>query len=169
MKQPDTLPDALVWLPDGHVSEWVLNALIDDEGALLPGDAVSHVDTCEHCTDRLATMATMIFALDEELSALVENQQKQKVPFPVTLFAGATLFVVGFALFSWSAQGRALAELPHELLTVSRALRLIGTFAAEQHSGKLVILSSFTAIVAAVCGVALAKRHPFQRTPESPS
>jgi hypothetical protein len=167
MKEHNALQEGLVWLPDGHVSEWVLNALLDDEAVLLPGDAVSHVDTCEHCTDRLATMAHLVFALDEELSVLAEDQAKQEAPFPSRLFAGAMLFVAGLGLFSWSVHGTALAELPHELLTVSRALRVIGAFAADQHGGKLLVLGSFTAIFAAVYGVALAKRHPFHRPPES--
>lgn len=167
MKERNALGEGLVWLPDGHVSEWVLNALLDDEAALLPGDAVSHVDTCEHCMDRLATMAHLVFALDEELSVLAEDQAKQEAPFPSRLFAGAMLFVAALGWFSWSAQGTALAQLPHQLLTVSRALRVIGSFAVDQHGGKLVVVCSFAAIFAALYGIALAKRHPFHRPPES--
>jgi hypothetical protein len=169
VNQRDTVPVGLVWLPDGHVSDWVLNALVDNEVALLPDEAVAHADTCEHCTERMATMATMAFALGEELSLLAEQQAKHRAPFPLALFAAAFVFTSGFALFSWSDQGRNLVELPHELLTVWRGLRLVGPFAARHLSAELIVLSSVTALLAAFGGVLLAKRHPFTRSPESPS
>lgn len=169
MSQHDVCPQGLVWLPDGHVSDWVLNALVDAEVSILPDDAVSHVDTCEHCTDRLATMAAMVFALGEDLTLLAQREAEQKVPFPAALFGAALFLTVGFALFSWSEQGRAIVELPHDLLTVWRGLRLAGPLAAQRLGAELVILSSFSVFLAAGFGVILARRHSFSRSPESHS
>ncbi len=90
MNKSDSSHERLVWLSDGHVSEWVLNALVDNEVALLPGEVVLHVDTCDHCTERLATMASTVFALGFELTRLAEYQAKQKTPFPRALFAVAS-------------------------------------------------------------------------------
>lgn len=169
MNQRDLYPDALAWLPDGHVSDWVLNALVDGEATLLSDEVVSHVDACEHCTERLATMATMAFALGEELSFLVEQRASKKTPFPLAFFGAAFLFTAGAVLFSWNARGRALGELPHELLTFSRGLRLVGPLAAQQLGVGLLVVSASVVVVTAIAGAILARRHSFTRSPESPS
>lgn len=169
MSSRDVCPEGLVWLSDGHVSDWVLNALVDAEVSLLPEAAVSHVDTCEHCTDRMAHMAAMAFALGEELSHLVEQEASRKAPFPRALFGTAFLAFVSFALFSVGARGGDLGELPHELLTVWRGLRLAGPFAFQRLGVVLVILSCSSALIAIVGGVLLARWQSFPRNPESPS
>jgi hypothetical protein len=169
VNQRNSTQDGLVWLSDGHVSDWGLNALVDDQAALLPGEAVSHVDRCEHCTDRLAMMASMVFALDEELRLLAVHQGRQKAPFPVALFAAAFLLSVGFALLSWRVQGRAIVEIPHELLTLWRGLRLVGPVAAQRLGVETIVVVGATTLVFAIGGVMLARRHPFIRSPESPS
>lgn len=169
MNQRDACPEGLVWLADGHVSDWALNVLVDAEDSLLPEAAVTHTDTCEHCTQRLVAMATTAFALGEELALLAERQASSKTAFPLAVFGVASLFTVGVALSSWAGRGRSLVELPHELLTIGRGLRLAGPFAAQQLGVGLLILSGTSVLVAAIAGVILAKRHGFTRSPESPS
>lgn len=158
----------LIWLPDGHVSDWVLNALVDAELELVPHVAATHVDGCEHCTERLTTMAHLSFALGEELTFL-SAQTAQAAPFPRAVFAAACLFSVSVVLFSWTARSTALLELPHELLTTWRGLRLIGPLAAQHWYASLAAVGSVGILASTIVGVIVAKRHPFTRSPESPS
>jgi hypothetical protein len=161
-------PEGLAWLPDGHVSDWAINVLVDGEGALLPVEAVSHVDTCEHCIERLATMATMAFALGEELALVAERQELRKAPFPLASFGAAAGLAVSFALYSWTTQGTAIADLPHQILAIVRGLRLVGPVAAQQLGSGLATLLGTVALVAVVLGMVVARKHAFIR-PESSS
>lgn len=168
MNQRDSSPSALVWLANGHVSDWALNALLDGETTLLPEDAVSHAETCDHCLERMVTMAHSVFALEQELSLLAAHQANSNSTFPLALFTAACLFCVTVAYLSWGTRGATLGELPHELLTVWRGVRIVGPFAARQLGNTtLGVVSSLVTLAAAIGGVILAKRYPYTQSPES--
>lgn len=168
MKRPESSQGLLVWLPDGHVSDWVLNALVDAESELVPKAASAHVDGCEQCTERLATLAHLTFALGEELN-LLTARSAQKAPFPRVVFLTTCVFSVSVVLFSWTNRSNAVLDLPHELLTAWRGLRLIGPVAAQHVGFSFAAISSLGALIAAIVGIILVRRHPFPRNPESSS
>jgi hypothetical protein len=58
-KQTDMLPAELLWEDNGHLTEVALNAVADAEDALLPANALAHLDACEHCLFRVGEVASM--------------------------------------------------------------------------------------------------------------
>jgi hypothetical protein len=70
MQPLEKLPLELAWQSDGHVTDVVLTAMADGEEAIVPEDALGHVEACEHCTFRLGSEALLSVHVDEEMAAL---------------------------------------------------------------------------------------------------
>lgn len=103
----DKLAPELAWQRDGHVTDEVLAALADGEEAIVPEDALGHVETCEHCTSRLGSEALLSVHADGLMeglaapapaAALVPVRKVPKVAIGVALAVAALGAVPAFAL-----------------------------------------------------------------------
>ncbi|OQX69897.1 MAG: hypothetical protein B6A08_03210 [Sorangiineae bacterium NIC37A_2] len=119
MTDTSRFPPGLLFREDGHVTDWVLSALVDGEEALLSAEATAHVDSCEECGARLGAMAHGVFALEAEVQEWAKAE-RARAPFPMVAFGmvglGLVLGSVGFAVM----RGDEWRELPHRALTLWR-------------------------------------------------
>ncbi|MFO0762903.1 MAG: hypothetical protein U0359_41085 [Byssovorax sp.] len=68
-RDPEKLPDDLVFEPDGHLSEVGLTCLADGEVTILPAAALAHAEGCDQCTARLGSVALLSLGVGEALRA----------------------------------------------------------------------------------------------------
>lgn len=64
---PEGLGPELSFEPDGHLTELCLTCLSDGELALVPPEALAHLDACEPCARRLGEAALLSVATGEAL------------------------------------------------------------------------------------------------------
>lgn len=62
-----TLPNDLMFAPDGHLTELAVTCVADGEVALLPEEALAHLDGCETCGLRLGEAALLSAAAADAL------------------------------------------------------------------------------------------------------
>jgi hypothetical protein len=65
MKHP--LPDALLFEPDGHLTDTALTCVADGELDLVPPTALAHLDGCDLCSHRLGEAALLSVAAGDAL------------------------------------------------------------------------------------------------------
>ena len=70
MDDLDKLPSDLVWEQDGHLSDIVLSTLADGQALIVPLEAQSHLEQCEHCTTRFGAEAILSMHAGELLTEL---------------------------------------------------------------------------------------------------
>lgn len=81
MDDLDKLPPDLVWQQDGHLSDIVLSSIADGEANIVPLEAHSHLEHCEHCTTRFGAEALLSMHAGE---LLVEVSRAARVPAVMT-------------------------------------------------------------------------------------
>ena len=85
MDDLDKLPPDLAWQHDGHVTDVVLSSVADGEAGIVPADALSHLDGCEHCAQRLGAEALLSAHAGELLAELAQPSfAPVKAPVAVT-------------------------------------------------------------------------------------
>ncbi len=70
MDDLDKLPSDLVWEQDGHLSDIVLSTLADGQALIVPLEAFSHLEQCDHCTTRFGAEALLSTHAGELLTEL---------------------------------------------------------------------------------------------------
>jgi hypothetical protein len=163
----DPMHRGLVWRPDGHVSDWALSALVDGEADLVPEDASTHLDTCEHCLDRLGAVAHSAFALGEDLKIWAESEVRHRIQFPVASFGVVSLAALILTFRSWQGRGVALSDVPHRLFTIARNMKFALVFLNEKLGAEIVFLSSFLVFGMALVLAAWVRKYSLGRNPES--
>lgn len=63
-ERAEFLPESLLWADGGHLSDEALCAYVDGQTAILPAEALSHVEGCDGCTGRLGTLSLAAWALE---------------------------------------------------------------------------------------------------------
>lgn len=158
MTEPSSYPRGLIWRTDGHVSDWVLSALVDGEEDLLLEDAVTHADSCEECAARLGLMASAAFAVGEDLRLWSEERTAETAPFPARAF-GVVAFVIAFSGVALiAARGPAWLELPHRLITLLRWGRALAPWASERLDALTFALGWLGVLLIVAAGLTIAKR-----------
>lgn len=168
MTEPPRYPRGLVWRPDGHVSDWVLSALVDGQDELLQEDAVAHADTCEDCATRLGLMASAAFSVGQDLRAWA-REQVTVAPFPARAFTVVALLIALGASGFVAARGPAWLELPHKLMNVWRWGRALAPFAGEHLDGLAVVLGWLGVFSLVAAGLVIAKLASLASEQESSS
>lgn len=144
MSNLDSKLDAtLVWDDAGHLADPAVNALADGELALLPVEALAHVDHCEQCGARVGQVALFALELDGALSTLSQAGPAQQIGLPLTA-ARASLWQrlpvgpLSIALVT-AVLGMlpSLHELAPQLLHSANALPLLVHFFARMLSRAL--------------------------------
>ncbi|MET0384375.1 MAG: hypothetical protein ABW321_00375 [Polyangiales bacterium] len=64
------LATALVWDAEGHLAEPALHAVADAEIELLPEAALTHLEGCAHCSQRVGDVAMLALEVDVALATL---------------------------------------------------------------------------------------------------
>ena len=107
MKHSTTLSRRNVWQDNGHLSDMALVAVADGQTAILPENALSHLDICSECSIRLGEQSLLALSIHEKLNPLRE-QAPQSYALPwVALVAAALLSAIGLL--------PSLEALPHSL------------------------------------------------------
>ncbi len=110
-----TLPDELLYEPDGHLTETALTCAADGQPDLISAAALAHLDECDHCSHRLGEAALLSLAAGEALrsmpapaaalvvapipelaavSAPVPTPRRVRRPLPVAAIAAALLLAL---------------------------------------------------------------------------
>jgi hypothetical protein len=95
MDDLDKLPPDLVWQQDGHLSDIVLASIGDGEVDIVPPEASSHLDHCDHCTTRFGAEALLSKHAGELLAEVSRNMDH--VPAVVTPRSIRVVAAEGFA------------------------------------------------------------------------
>jgi hypothetical protein len=187
-KTPPTLPDELVFEPDGHLGEAALACVADGETALVPALALVHLELCAHCTGRLGEAALLSMAAGEALrtaSPAVAPAKgaapmmavavrpvavpvlRARRPLPVAAIAAA-LLLVGLtavpALFDdvTSAPGAIVGAIVGAISAVPFAARMAASFLHSPWAlgtGALAAKAVFAVVMMAV-GLRIARATP---------
>lgn len=169
MTESSRFPRGLVWRPDGHVSDWVLSALVDGEDDLLAEDAVAHADACEECGTRLALMASAAFSVGEDLRLWSELRIGEAAPFPARAFGAVTLLIALGGVGLIAARGQEWLELPHRLITIWRWGRALAPWASERLDVLTFVLGWVGVVLVVTAGLTVAKRASISSEQESSS
>ncbi|MRG92293.1 hypothetical protein [Polyangium spumosum] len=131
MDDLDKLPPDLAFQHDGHVTDVVLSSVADGEAGIVPADALSHLDGCDHCAERLGAEALLSVHAGELLAELAEPSfapvrvaEKAAAKAPASVRGLATLpkrAVLGALLLA------ALGALPAILDQIAHVPTLVGT------------------------------------------
>jgi hypothetical protein len=150
MDDLDKLPPDLAWQRDGHVADIVLSSVADGEAGIVPTDALSHLDGCDHCAQRLGAEALLSAHAGELLADLAEPSfapAKVPVKVPAAATAKAPASVRGLSTLPKRAVFAALllaalGALPGILDQIARVPTLLGTIGRAAlmlaHSAELV-------------------------------
>ncbi|MDC3956034.1 hypothetical protein [Polyangium jinanense] len=117
MDDLDKLPPDLAWQHDGHVTDIVLSSVADGEAGIVPADALSHLDGCDHCAQRLGAEA-LLSAHASELLAELAEPSFAPVKAPVKADAAA--------IAKAPASVRGLATLPKRAVLGALLLATLG-------------------------------------------
>lgn len=131
MTDTSRFPSGLLFREDGHVTDWVLSALVDGEEGALSLEATTHVDSCEECASRLGVTAHVALSLEADVRKWAKTE-RARAPFPMVAFG-----IVGLALAFGSVgfgvvRGGEWSDLPHRILTLWRWARTLGPWIAER-------------------------------------
>jgi hypothetical protein len=157
MTEPSRYPAGLIWRPDGHVSDWVLSALVDAEVDVLSEDAVAHADCCEQCAMRLGLMASAAFSIGEGLKIWSEQRSLEAAPFPVRAFGVVGLLVALGGIGLIALRGPEWLDLPHRLISFWRWGRVLAPWASERLDALTFALGWLGVVLVASAGLAVAK------------
>jgi hypothetical protein len=158
MTEPSSYPRGLIWRTDGHVSDWVLSALLDGEDDLLLEEAVTHADSCEECAARLGLMASAAFAVGEDLRLWSEGRTAELAPFPARTFGAVALLIAFSGVALIAARGPAWLELPHKLITFWRWGRALAPWASERLDTLTFAFGWLGVLLLVAAGLTVAKR-----------
>jgi hypothetical protein len=158
MTEHSRYPIGLVWRRDGHVSDWVLSALVDGEDSALPQDATVHADSCEECAARLGTMASAAFSLGDALASWAEERARHEAPFPRTAFGAVGVLIAFVVIGLGVARGQEWMNLPHRVLTLWRWGRALAPWALERIGPLPMALGTLSVVMVAAAGLAVAAR-----------
>jgi len=82
MDDLDKLPPDLVWQQDGHLSDIVLSSIADGEVNIVPLEAHSHLEHCDHCTTRFGAEALLSMHAGELLAEVSRVAEMPAVVMP---------------------------------------------------------------------------------------
>ena len=95
MDDLDKLPPDLVWQQDGHLGDIVLSSIADGEVDIVPLEASSHLEHCEHCITRFGAEALLSKHAGELLAEV--SRMSDTVPAVVAPRSVRAATVSGFA------------------------------------------------------------------------
>jgi hypothetical protein len=166
MTQKETQLDAaLIWEPDGCLTDTAVTALVDGELEIVPG-AAEHAAGCEHCTAMIGSAALLSLeiasALELVASPLPAASLARRKPFPVAALALAVS--VAFLALSPSL-GKFAVHVESVPLSLSKVLpvlaQLIARLGTSVHwLGQQYLVHFAAAAVLCACGALIARLAP---------
>lgn len=128
MDDLDKLPPDLAWQRDGHVTDIVLSSVADGEAGIVPSNALSHLEGCDHCATRLGAEALLSAHAGELLAELQEPSFAPALSPVKTRMKAEPASVRGFQALPKGAVFAALvlAAIGAMPAIVDRGLRLPG-------------------------------------------
>ena len=97
MKEPELLPEELLWADGGHASDIVLTAMADGQVEIVPDGVMAHVNGCGTCTTHLGNAALLSLHAGRELALVAREATEQaRAPFPrLAIVLGLVFAVLG--------------------------------------------------------------------------
>jgi hypothetical protein len=128
-KEPELLPDELVWAEGGHASDVVLTAMADGQLDILPRAVRAHVEGCNACTTHLGNAALLSLHAGREL-AMAARLGAVRAPLPrLAIALGLGVAVLGLLptlLDAPSSLGGARTFATHDLPMLAGGLGTLG-------------------------------------------
>jgi hypothetical protein len=90
----ELLPESLLWVDGGHLSDEALSAYADGQVSILPVPVLEHAECCDRCVGRLGSLALASWALDGAMreAAQVASPAAAAATSPSTPPASAPAF-----------------------------------------------------------------------------
>ena len=168
MKTRETLPPEITWQSDRHVTDVVITAVADGEGAIVPQPALRHVELCEACTQRVGQAALLSLQAGAMVQQLGPSDRVVRGivrrPLPIRSIGVA----IGLAAVGMIPQvlqapqwlGQLSAGVVRDLPLLVRSAALILRTAPGQLAPTLAVLSFGSAMVLVVMGTVIARTVP---------
>jgi hypothetical protein len=168
MKAVNKLPWEVIWQHDGHVTDVVCTAMADGEEAIVPVEAVEHINGCDGCCGRIGQSASLSARIGSSVAAqrLARSAAAWRFPWASVLVA---LVAAGIGMMpallqapTWVA-GASAAVVQGMPLCLRSAALVLRTF-ADRLQGTWLVLSLCSALVLAIAGLAVARTMGRQRS-----
>ena len=167
MKEPELLPDELLWADGGHASDIVLTAMADGQLEIVPPAVMAHVDGCRPCTTHLGNAALLSLHAGRELAmagVATEAEAAARAPFPrlaVALgLAFATLGLVPNLIDAPTQISSAKAFATHDVPMFVTGFGTLGRKLLEPGSSVGLVLTYGAAALLVVMAFALVRLLP---------
>ena len=166
-KEPELLPDELLWADGGHASDIVLTAMADGQAGIVPPGVLAHVNGCTSCTTHLGNAALLSLHTGREL-AIVAREDEARAPIPrlaVALgLAFAALGLVPTLVDAPSHISGAKTFAMHDVPLLVTGLRTLGHKLLEPGSASGRVLTYGAAALIVVMAFALVRLLPKKET-----
>jgi len=164
-KEPELLPDDLLWADGGHASDVVLTAMADGQAEIVPSGVLGHVNGCDSCTTHLGNAALLSLHTGRELGIVArEDREGARTPFPRLAVALGLVFaalgLVPTLLDARSHVSGAKAFARHDLPLLVTGLRTLGHELLEPGSASGRVLTYGAAALIVVMAFALVRLLP---------
>ncbi len=168
-KEPELLPDELLWADGGHASDIVLTAMADGQAEIVPPGVLAHVNGCTSCTTHLGNAALLSLHTGRELAIVArEDKVLARAPFPrlaVALgLAFAALGLVPTLVDAPSHISGAKTFAMHDVPLLVTGLRTLGHKLLEPGSASGRVLTYGAAALIVVMAFALVRLLPKKET-----
>lgn len=172
MDDLDKLPPDLVWQQDGHLSDIVLASIGDGQVDIVPLEASSHLDHCDHCTTRFGAEALLSKHVGEllaERSRVMDGAPAVLTPRSIRVvaaegFAKLPKHALFGALFL-AAMGAMPALLSQGHLRIAQIIEILGrsivmlsrSVVLVAKSGSFTVLLWASAMILMVLGLVVSR------------
>jgi len=166
-KEPELLPDELLWADGGHASDIVLTAMADGQVEIVPRAVLAHVDGCRSCSTHLGNAALLSLHAGRELAlagAAREADAAARAPFPrLAVALGLVCAALGLlpSLLDGSSRiGSAKAFAMHDVPMFVTGLGTLGRKLIEPGSSVALVLTYGAAALLVLMAFALVRLLP---------
>ncbi|HSO36334.1 MAG TPA: hypothetical protein VLT33_27595 [Labilithrix sp.] len=168
-KEPELLPEELLWADGGHASDIVLTAMADGQAEILPPGVLAHVNGCRSCTTHLGNAALLSLHTGRELALVArEAEVTARAPFPrVAIALGLVFAVLGLVpslIDAPSHVSNAKTFALHDVPLLVTGLRTLGHKLLEPGSSSGLVLTYGAAALIVVMAFALVRLLPKKET-----
>lgn len=166
-KEPELLPEELLWADGGHASDVALTAMADGQVEIIPPAVLAHVDGCRSCATHLGNAALLSLHAGRELAVAGvarEAEAPARAPFPrLAVALGLVCAALGLlpSLLDGSSRiSGAKAFATHDVPMLATGLGTLGRKLLEPGSSVGLVLTYGAAALLVLMAFALVKLLP---------
>lgn len=168
-REPELLPEELLWANGGHASDIALTALADGQAEIVPPGLLAHVNGCSSCTTHLGNAALLSLHTGRELAVVARQAEATtRAPFPRFAIALGLVFaalgLVPSLIDAPSHVSGAKTFALHDVPLLVTGLRTLGHKLLEPGSSSGLVLTYGASALIVVMAFALVRLLPKKET-----